>query len=159
MCSFCHVLYTLCEDAKIYDTALTQQQFALLLRQVPSFVAVFDQWTVGFDWDGERERISTRRKNAGMKRKRDDPEADGLDHLDESEDFDQPEDEKIDDIQGSTESDSEDDEESDSRESVRESDCCAACAHVLKLDHGSNRSYTCPTGAEPPSNDSKQQQT
>jgi len=68
-CKFCHALYTLCEGARLYTTPLTQNQFGILLKLSPAFVQHFDVATSGFDWDKERQRMSTN-KTKGWKRKR-----------------------------------------------------------------------------------------
>ncbi len=54
-CKFCHWLYTVCENAKLFFSATSQHHFAVLLRSVPSFVQHFEQTTAGFDWDSYRE--------------------------------------------------------------------------------------------------------
>lgn len=68
-CKFCHRLYTLCERAKMYNTACTQQQFAVLLRQSPAFVQYFEIATEGFDWEAEKDRIRAK-QSAGLKGKK-----------------------------------------------------------------------------------------
>ena len=68
-CKFCHRLFTLCEDAQMYDTEFTQHQYAQLLKYNPAFVQYFIEKTIGFDWKAEVKRINSLR-SAGHQDKR-----------------------------------------------------------------------------------------
>jgi len=64
MCTFCHLMYTLCEDAMMYTSALTVHQIAILRDRWPAFFQSFAEWTAGFDWDAERLRIRIKLSNS-----------------------------------------------------------------------------------------------
>lgn len=68
-CKFCHRLYTLCEDAQMYDTPFTQDQYFLLLKYHPAFVQHFLEVTAGFDWKAELLRIKQQRSMGHRKKK------------------------------------------------------------------------------------------
>lgn len=63
-CKSCHQVWTTCENARLYDTPLSQHQDALVRRRFPAFVQHFDMQTAGFDWRAQRATINDRRNQA-----------------------------------------------------------------------------------------------
>jgi hypothetical protein len=67
-CRFCHALWGLMEQLRLFNSPLYQAQFAQLIRVSPAFVQHFEQTTADFDWATERATYGAR-VSSGNKRR------------------------------------------------------------------------------------------
>lgn len=69
-CSFCHAIWSLCENYSLYSTApLTAHEATVLAKDMPEFVANFKYHTAGVDWASMREATQNKKRES-FKRKR-----------------------------------------------------------------------------------------
>lgn len=74
-CSFCHGLYTACENGTLYQTPYAQYQLEQIRIRFPAFIEYFKAQTAGFDWIAERDRIRRRQADGLEKSKKEKEQA------------------------------------------------------------------------------------